>query len=517
MRLFFLFLALPILTYAQTKEFEREYSYQLSEDDSRNSAREKATREAQALLLQELGILLESRQQLITKQSGYEASVDYQQEINVYTLGKVETKIIQGTEKFDGHTYSARFTMVVDTVALYEYLDDIVKQKQQARVDSLAQIRKARADSLEKARKISDIELAVRTAKNSLEEEQRLETPLRIERNKKEKELRLVETEKNNAQDALDRALNTRPLNMVRIENERKIYEEAERNYNNALAEYNPVNSKWNEANNRVQAARRNLQAAEDNLAREMGIEPQRQPQTRQGTQQRHQTQAVKKSGKRRIINTDLYEHSRNERSIITIGVGLMIGGVWLDNNKIFREIYNEDGSFEGSFITSIGLIAGIAFTNRLASYSEFYYTSKGFGDLTDSKCSSSPAEMGKYCIEESALEIPLLIKWDFYGGNYTNDYNGLTPFLFYIEAGVLFGIPLETTVNIPDYYSGGYFSETYTSREKRDFGYIFGTGLNIGRILSFGLRVNVNTTNFSKDIKGSFWSLGFIMRAGLL
>jgi len=242
--------------------FQREYSYQASEDDGRNQAREKAVKEAQKLLLEDLGIIVESRQQLVAESIGSEAFESFRKEINTYTLGKVSTTIIPETEKWDGSIYSARFMMEVDTAALYKYLDDVVKQKEQAR-----------ANRLKKANDISALQLAVEAARNSLEKEQWKENPLKIKKDEKERELKLADLEKNNAQNALDRALNTRPVNTVRIENERKIYEDAERNYGKVLTEYNIAYNNWNTSNKRTEIARMNLRTAEGNLAKAIGVD----------------------------------------------------------------------------------------------------------------------------------------------------------------------------------------------------------------------------------------------------
>jgi hypothetical protein len=255
-------LLLPMLAFSQTRVFHREYLYQASEDDGRNQARKKAIKEAQKLLLEDVGIIVESRQQLIAESTGGELSEYFRKEINTYTLGKVSTTIIPETEKWDGSTYFAKFAMEVDTAAIYKYLDDIIKQKEQAR-----------ADSLKKSREISDLQLAVEAARNSLEKEQGRENPLKIENDKKERQLKLAEMEKNNAQNALDRALNTRPVNTIRIESERKIHEDAERNYSKALTEYNIAYSNWDAARKRIEAARKKLHTAEGNLAKAIGVD----------------------------------------------------------------------------------------------------------------------------------------------------------------------------------------------------------------------------------------------------
>ena len=56
---FLLLLFLAVSAAAQEKTFIREYVYNASEDDSRNSARKKALGQVKALLLEEVGIYVE--------------------------------------------------------------------------------------------------------------------------------------------------------------------------------------------------------------------------------------------------------------------------------------------------------------------------------------------------------------------------------------------------------------------------------------------------------------------------
>ncbi|MDD3250407.1 MAG: hypothetical protein PHF23_08600, partial [Smithellaceae bacterium] len=55
-----LILFLPSLTAAETKTFIKEYTYQASDEDSKNSCRVISLREVKRLLLEELGTYLES-------------------------------------------------------------------------------------------------------------------------------------------------------------------------------------------------------------------------------------------------------------------------------------------------------------------------------------------------------------------------------------------------------------------------------------------------------------------------
>lgn len=129
-------------TFGRTAEFERHHSFRAGDTDSRVSARNTATQEAQTLLLRELGVLVESRQSLRTTNE----TEDFSEEVQIYTLGRVNTEVLQ--ETWDGKTFSATFRMVVDTAALFLHLENVVYLRQQARADSLALVRQGQADSI---------------------------------------------------------------------------------------------------------------------------------------------------------------------------------------------------------------------------------------------------------------------------------------------------------------------------------------------------------------------------------
>ena len=138
----FMFCILPVSIFAQTAEFERQHTFRAGDNDSRLSARTAAMQEAQTLLLRELGVLVESRQRLRSDNE----TQDFTEEVQIYTLGKVNTEVLQ--ERWDGETFSATFRMVVDTSDLFMHLNNLAEQRHQARADSIALIRQAQADSI---------------------------------------------------------------------------------------------------------------------------------------------------------------------------------------------------------------------------------------------------------------------------------------------------------------------------------------------------------------------------------
>jgi hypothetical protein len=177
------------------------------------------------------------------------------------------------------------------------------------------------------------------------------------------------------------------------------------------------------------------------------------------------------------------------ERSTIVFAFGFMLNG-YLGDEKLFSDENDKKDSDKSSAGSSVGLVTGLAFTNWLALYSEFYFTHRVFNN---EDCSVDCTR-----IEELVFDIPLLIKLS------PGSMDG-----FYVDAGILFGIPLSTKIETsvpPPYLERG-----------RDFGYLFGIGITKRYEVDMGIRLIVNTSNFAKDTKGSFWSLGFHIRGGWL
>jgi hypothetical protein len=161
---------LPISIFGRTAEFERQHSFRAGDTDSRVSARNTATQEAQTLLLRELGVLVESRQSLKTTNE----KEDFSEEVQIYTLGRVNTEVLR--ETWDGETFSATFRMVVDTAALFIHLENVVNIRQQARTDSLALVRRGQADSIALVRQAQadSISLIHRARADSISLEQQI-------------------------------------------------------------------------------------------------------------------------------------------------------------------------------------------------------------------------------------------------------------------------------------------------------------------------------------------------------
>lgn len=117
----FLFLLfIPHFTSAEMKTFIKEYTYQASEDDSRNSSRTIAMREVKRLLLEELGTYLES----VTEVQNFQLTKD---QITTLTAGIVKTEIVD--EKWDGRTYWLRAKIATDSGQVVKAIDTLRKDR----------------------------------------------------------------------------------------------------------------------------------------------------------------------------------------------------------------------------------------------------------------------------------------------------------------------------------------------------------------------------------------------------
>ena len=119
------FLPLPSQSLAATKVFEREYTYQASEIDSKRSCRIQASSELKRILLEEIGVYLET----YTEVKNFQLSKD---KIIAITAGIIQYKRIG--EKFDGEKYWVKARMVVDLDDLQRKILNIGKDRQQTKL-----------------------------------------------------------------------------------------------------------------------------------------------------------------------------------------------------------------------------------------------------------------------------------------------------------------------------------------------------------------------------------------------
>ena len=117
-------LSFSSLVLAETKTFIKEYTYQASEDDSRNSSRTIALREVKRLLLEELGTYLESE----TEVRNFQLMRD---QITTLTAGIVKTEIVD--EKWDGRFYWLRARIVADSDGVIKAINTLRQDREKTK------------------------------------------------------------------------------------------------------------------------------------------------------------------------------------------------------------------------------------------------------------------------------------------------------------------------------------------------------------------------------------------------
>ena len=127
--------ALPLR--ASVEVFEREYTYQATKIDGRESSRAIALEQANKLLLDELRIYVESTS--VVEDHKIKTS-----EIDVLTTGVVKTEILD--EKWDGSKYRVKVKLEADPNDLAKSIDEL--RKNQEMVEELKQTKKDKEEAL---------------------------------------------------------------------------------------------------------------------------------------------------------------------------------------------------------------------------------------------------------------------------------------------------------------------------------------------------------------------------------
>src|SRR6267154_6189160 len=89
--------------YSQEKTFVKEYTYKASEADSRVSCRAIATNQLRSMLLNELGVYVESNQLLKTNDIAGKNSQDFAENISTISAGITKLDVLN--ETWNGETF----------------------------------------------------------------------------------------------------------------------------------------------------------------------------------------------------------------------------------------------------------------------------------------------------------------------------------------------------------------------------------------------------------------------------
>lgn len=117
-------LFIPNLLSAELKTFIKEYTYQASEFDSKASGRALALEQVKRLLLEELGIYLESN----TEVKNYQLTKD---QITTLTAGIVSAEVID--EKWDGKAYYLKAKLSADPKEVAQSINELRQDKEKTK------------------------------------------------------------------------------------------------------------------------------------------------------------------------------------------------------------------------------------------------------------------------------------------------------------------------------------------------------------------------------------------------
>ncbi|WHZ07659.1 MAG: hypothetical protein OJF59_001412 [Cytophagales bacterium] len=122
---------------AQKKTFIREYIYKASETDSKITSRQKALIEVKTLLIEELGIYVESYvNHLVKDENGAITKDFFTNEIKTLSAGTTETKIIE--ERWDGYEYYIKAEIIADPEEVLRRINQTLSVRKSSKaVDSL--------------------------------------------------------------------------------------------------------------------------------------------------------------------------------------------------------------------------------------------------------------------------------------------------------------------------------------------------------------------------------------------
>jgi len=114
---------------AENKVFIREYNYQAGENDSKITARAKALTEVKRLLLEELGVYMESYTNYIVEdQKGTITKDFFQNEIKSLSAGITETKILE--ENWNGVQYYIKAEIEADPTDVARKINASLEKRQ---------------------------------------------------------------------------------------------------------------------------------------------------------------------------------------------------------------------------------------------------------------------------------------------------------------------------------------------------------------------------------------------------
>src|SRR3972149_6953418 len=152
-------LLLPCFAFAEIKIFEKEYTYQASEIDSKVTSRAIAVEQVKRLVLEELGTYLMAE----TEVRDFQITKD---RVVMLTAGIVQTEILN--EKWDGERYYLKARIKADPNEVAASLDALRKDAQKSK--ELEDVQKRADEALKEIEKLKSELEAVKADKNKQKE-----------------------------------------------------------------------------------------------------------------------------------------------------------------------------------------------------------------------------------------------------------------------------------------------------------------------------------------------------------
>ena len=129
-----------------SKKFSKELKDNIK--DSRNGARKKAVTKVKVLILEEIGVFVESYLELNSVVADKKYQKYFKEEIKNLTAGIIKTKILD--EKFDGKSYYVKASVLVDPDSISEGISEILKIKaNKSEINKLTKLLKSKEQEID--------------------------------------------------------------------------------------------------------------------------------------------------------------------------------------------------------------------------------------------------------------------------------------------------------------------------------------------------------------------------------
>jgi len=109
------------------KQFVKEYTYRASDDDSKNSAREKALQQLKVQVSEEVGVYIESYLEINTEKHDNQVNKLVRGEIKSLSAGITKTKIIE--EDWNGKEYFVKATISINPDSVVKGISEALKAR----------------------------------------------------------------------------------------------------------------------------------------------------------------------------------------------------------------------------------------------------------------------------------------------------------------------------------------------------------------------------------------------------